>query len=145
MSLMNESTDGVTVQVKVCNNANQAPNFQNSSNHTTTTRLGPMSTSTAIYSSTPSYLSQGLGGPRAEPIDDASVEQGGRGGTAAGEAVARRVHGEHHVKASLNLRNRSIGESVNKAEVNTLSSMSEQRWVKRDRVGWRNNGRHGIN
>ena len=50
-----------------------------------------------------SHLCEGLGGPRAEPIDHASVEQGGGGGAAPFETVASRIHREHHVKAALNL------------------------------------------
>ncbi len=45
-----------------------------------------------------STLIQSAVGPVSEPVEDASIEEGRRGGGSVLEAVGRRVHREHHVK-----------------------------------------------
>lgn len=75
------------------------------------------------------YLCQGLGGPCAEPIDDASVEQGGRRSTAACKAVARRIHGEDNVETSLDLRGKTYEHE------NNITDEHERRWVTETWLG----------
>lgn len=50
-----------------------------------------------------SHLCKSFDGPGAEPVDDASVEQGRRSCAAALKAFASRVHGENYVEPALNL------------------------------------------
>ena len=54
------------------------------------------------------YLSKGLDGPGTEPVYDTSVEQRRRGGTAALEALAGRIHGEDDMQSALDLQKQQI-------------------------------------